>query len=756
MDLPGGGTEAHLQKLRLPTIGRPGGYCGIDVLASDGFPEDLRHDFVIGDYKENQITRFSTPSDGAGFNVRFEAPLLKSSHRNFRPVDVRVGPDDGVYVADFYNPLICHQDDFYRHPIRDKTHGRIWRVAPEGKRLQPDQLTKLSVEALLKKLESPQRWTRYQAKRLLSLSDPVKIAIATMDWSQSIEDDFTLLEGLRLLESIEEPNTKLLQRLLNSREPRVRAYATRVTGRWADRLSSPLALLRESVRDPDIRVRLEAALALGEVENAQAIITLARLTDQPMDRWLTYAFKQAVRALQPFWEGPLARGEIKFDRPLDLAAIFDSTGSRDLASTTRELITSTTLDADSRLTLLLALIAQGESRDIALAFRPEFRQDALAEIVAMTRNGIIDRNHPEESEAHLKEFLALDELDIATSAIALAGLWELDGLAELIIARIADADPGSPIRKAGFETLGRLQAENGWAFLQDLARSDSASLTERGLAVAALCRVDLALSAELAAALISREASLEPADLLGAFLSIEEGTATLTQALTAIEIHPDVAPRAVQALVSKGSNDTQLRAVFEEVIGLAANAIPEYSEATVQSLARDVEQQGNPSRGEEIYRRATMSCDACHQIRGAGGVIGPDLTAVGNAVPLDRLIEEVLWPQRQIKEGYNLIQLTLEDGEITAGYLEKRQKNRDDDDMTFLRDPATGTVRRVENDAVANRQELGSAMPPGLVASLTPAELRDLIAFLRDLGSGPDDHDIIDAQSDNDQSKPHR
>ena len=113
------------RRLRLPRIGNPGGYCGIDCLGAGNLPTEMQGQFVIGDYKKNQVSRFETKEDGAGFKLEWKSPLLRSKHRNFRPIDVKMGPDGAIYIVDWYNPITCHQDDFYRHPERDKTHGRI-------------------------------------------------------------------------------------------------------------------------------------------------------------------------------------------------------------------------------------------------------------------------------------------------------------------------------------------------------------------------------------------------------------------------------------------------------------------------------------------------------------------------------------------------------------------------------------------------------------------------------------------------------
>ena len=87
--------------------------------------------------------------------------VIKSNHPAFRPIDVKMGPDGAIYIADWYNPIIQHGEVDFRDPRRDKTHGRIWRVTAKGRPLvEKPKLVDATVPELLEQLKSPEDWTR--------------------------------------------------------------------------------------------------------------------------------------------------------------------------------------------------------------------------------------------------------------------------------------------------------------------------------------------------------------------------------------------------------------------------------------------------------------------------------------------------------------------------------------------------------------------------------------------------------------------
>lgn len=278
----------------------------IDMLGSKALPDNVQGCAVIAGYMASKVEIHRTVDDGSGFRTEQLPVLLSSTNNSFRPVDVSQGPDGAIYVVDFYNPIIGHYQASYRDPQRDKTHGRIWRISAKGRTpvKQPD-LASMKETTLLEQLRSPERWTRYQAKRLLFWR-PTAAVLKTLDeWTAKVGDDSLLRQALGIYEAHETTRPALLKRLLASREAPVRAYAARIAGMWSDRVPQSLALLKLRAADPDARVRLEAIVASTYVAKPDAVEIPAIASMQPRDKFIDYALTQSIRALKPQWQPAL-------------------------------------------------------------------------------------------------------------------------------------------------------------------------------------------------------------------------------------------------------------------------------------------------------------------------------------------------------------------------------------------------------------------------------------------------------------------
>jgi mono/diheme cytochrome c family protein len=166
----------------------------------------------------------------------------------------------------------------------------------------------MSPDGLLEQLGSPERWTRTQAKRLL-FDAPSDEVLATADaFADTVSGERELLELIGIYEAHESPRPALLAKLLASGDPRIRAYATRVAGRWP----GALPVLEEKARDANPRVRLEAVVASTYVETADAIQVVAAALDQERDPFIDYAVRLAAKALQPHWAPAFMEGDLSF------------------------------------------------------------------------------------------------------------------------------------------------------------------------------------------------------------------------------------------------------------------------------------------------------------------------------------------------------------------------------------------------------------------------------------------------------------
>jgi putative membrane-bound dehydrogenase-like protein len=153
----------------------------LDIIGTRALPEEIQGCALIGGYFGSVVELHRFADAGAGFKTTQLPKLLTSSNNAFRPVDVSGGPDGAMYLADWYNPIIGHYQASYADPMRDKSHGRIWRISSKNhKPVTQPKLAEMSAAELLIQLGSDERWTRYQAKRLL-FDLPKETVIAAAD-----------------------------------------------------------------------------------------------------------------------------------------------------------------------------------------------------------------------------------------------------------------------------------------------------------------------------------------------------------------------------------------------------------------------------------------------------------------------------------------------------------------------------------------------------------------------------------------------
>ena len=560
----------------------------IEIVDTPVLPKDFQGDFLIAGYFARNIARLRPTVNGAGHKLQTLAPVLTSTHNAFRPVDLNTGPDGALYVADWFNPIIGHYQASLRHPDRDKKHGRIWRITTKGQPLlKPPALAKMNAAQLCNQLSAPLRRTRKLAKlRLMDLPKAKAIA-ATQQWVDALKPtdpalEAKLFEAIGVFESHEVVDRPLLERLLTSKDYRARAYATRVVGRWHDRLKNPLALLRRSATDEHSRVRLEAIVAASDVREAESIAIVAQAADGSADRFITFAFKNAVHALASEWKPALLAGKLDFAKPAHLLSVVREGGGNEVASVVRQKLADPALSTARKLVLAELLAQIGNSADAALALE-------LASIHPTILHALVNaaRERNLQAPANAAELLNVPLKTTATraGAVQLIGAWKLNAHAETIRALATGQTEPLAVRVAAAVALGQLNIPQAVETLASLVTVNGAA-DLRVAALGSLAKHDVARAAQLTARLSGQVKPDELGPVLAALLQRNAGADAMAGALGQAEVSADTAKLILRWLNAAGRVEPKLNLVLNKLIGVQLVA-PVYSADFVGALAKE-------------------------------------------------------------------------------------------------------------------------------------------------------------------------
>ncbi len=699
---------------------------GGDLVGTTHFPEAWQGVLIVGGYINNAVWALSLRDDGAGFSLEDRPPLIRSTSRSFRPVDAKFGPDGALYLCDWYNPIIGHYQASFRHPDRDKTHGRIWRVTAQGRALtKAPSLADAPIAELLEHLKSPDRWTRQFAKRVLADRPTEQVRPVLQAWTtRSGISEHALVEALGVCRSHELVAIELLSRLARAREPGARAYAASTVGAWADRLPDPFALLRPLVADEHPRVRLQAVVACTYLPRPEAMEVAAIAADFPTDKFLDYALRQAVFALKPQWLPAFQAGRLNLENKLSRLSVFiHADGTADTLNGLRNLVDSPAVTGVQRENFLRLLAEVGEAKDLSRlldtnTFMTAAGHDAAQQarvLASLGQAARVSRVRPTgDASARLRALWAAStNTSLRVAVLGLLTQWQLPALDLQTLVAAARTPDDDQLRIAGATALAALGGADAPRLLADLARPEHAS-GERVAAAVAFAALDLPRATGIAADILAADDSGRTvALLLPPFFQREGGAAALASALAGRPPARDAARLALRLLNAAGLGGEPLKLTL----------------AQVEQLAGEVRARGDARRGSEVFRRADLGCTACHSVDGQGGNIGPDLSALGTAQPVDFIIGAILEPQKEVKEGYNSMAITTKDGEEYQGY-----PMRQTGDQLVLREILQNREIRLRRDAIREIRQTGSLMPAGLTDGLTQAEFCDLVRFLSELG----------------------
>jgi putative heme-binding domain-containing protein len=266
------------------------------------------------------------------------------------------------------------------------------------------------------------------------------------------------------------------------------------------------------------------------------------------------------------------------------------------------------------------------------------------------------------------------------------------------------------------QPVERVSRELGWLVLD--GGEDPA--VREGLA-AVLCDRD----AETGGEVVLQSILDAPARLQQAFtLTMARRSVTAEMLLAGVET--DVVP--ARLLHDRRVQDS-LRAVnvenigqrLERILQSITDPVPSRDDVIQDRRRAYLAGQSDPIQGRKVYE---LNCLNCHQLDGEGGLIGPQLTGIGNR-GLERLLEDVLDPNRNVDHAFRVTMMTLKDGQILSGLL-----RREEGALLILANSA-GQEIQIEKANVEEMEEIeASLMPDNFSEILDAQSLNDLMAYL--------------------------
>jgi putative heme-binding domain-containing protein len=714
--------------------------CGGDLVTGTHLPDEIQGQLLTGRFKSRTVVRYEFIEDGAGFSANVLPPLISSKHPNFRPVDCKIGPDGAVYVADWYNSIINHAQHDFRDSRRDHEHGRIWRITHKDRPLvKKPKLVGESIPVLLDHLKSPNTWTRHQARKELSEHDPETVLEAAEAWVETLnpadaDHDGHLVEAMWTCQNVERSSEFILKRVINAKDGRARSAGARVLRYWHPSLPDPVGMIAKLAVDPFPRTRMEAVLSAGFIPKTEAFTAALNVLDHEQDTFIATALSQTVKALEPFWQPKLESGELRFAKPehRDFASRSGGLGFEERLG---DFLRNRRPNGVEIAEIKALFIAEAKGKQVQTVYRSltsrRSRLSRDSRLALLEGLAAVGRKGGQSLGGRIRSLipkLATQDDAIAAAVAANLGVWGAVEAGDRLVEILSDQARSIALRMAAAEALGDLGETRFRDVLQQLA--STGDLKTRYIAIPALAKADLLSAAGATAVVLGEDpGDADPAALVAIFLQRERGASLLLKELKADTLHPLAVERVATYHRRTGQLPKSLVSIF------APSASLSLSQALLRekrnALTADVEEKGDPVRGEMIFRRQSSACAVCHGIGSVGPSIGPNLVAVGAAADTEYIVEAILLPNRSIAEHYDNAMFMLHNGTVQTGVISHQSEKE-----VVIRDSTqAGNEIRIPTASVRRIKRMASLMPEGLADQLkSRQEFLDLAKFVSRLG----------------------
>jgi len=719
------------------------GIAGVVWYEADHFPQEWRGTVFIGNPVTGRINHDRIKFYGSTSEAVEMPDFVSCDDPWFRPVDVKLGPDGALYIADFYNCIIGHYEVPLKHPRRDRFRGRIWRIVYTGDKRSlesPGDLQTASAEELIKLLDHENLWVRVNAtNQLVDRTGPAAapLAAAVLEQSASPRQQS---HAMWVVERLGGLSDEQVSKLLKSEDRLVRVHSVKLLAERPNWAASQLPLgdlMRSKLSDSDPYVRRAAADALGRHPEPKSVAPLLALwnTTPAEDTHLVHVVRMALRdhvaapgmiaALGDLAQQPEAARRLV---EVSLGAATPEAADYVLAALESKLIAPddcepyvahvarNASEADqAQFYALVGKLAGGNSPEgVQLAVLQALQRAALA------RGQTLPAAVTAWANQLAVAMLAGAEEHRQRSGIELARDLKLSGVHAKLL-EVAGKSPQTALRSTAIDACLAVDGPGSIDVLAAVAGSGGEPLDLRQKAAAGLAAID-------APAARGKLLELLPTapDRLGVVIAagLAGNVQGADQLLTAIAAGKASAALLSEALVRERLKVSGLPDAESRVEQLTAG-LPPVNERLAALIAarRNGFQAAVPAaeRGQKVFENR---CALCHRLEQRGAKIGPELDGIGIR-GLDRLLEDVLDPNRNVDQAFRAVTLVTDDGRVLTGL-----KLREEGQTVVLAD-SEGKEVLVPSDQIESQQTANLSAMPANVADLVPEnDFYDLLAYL--------------------------
>jgi len=671
------------------------------------FPSEFQDAFIGGNLLSNTVYWHKIKPVGSTYGGSFGGTLIQANDPWFRPIDLLTGPDDAVYVVDWYDKRASHLDP---RDNWDKSNGRIYRIAPKGtKPAVKYDLTKESVEQLVARLDQPHPFFARQALEELLFRNDSKIATSLAEslFFETDRNQESKLNRLWALGAMGLHDKTLIMELLKHPSAPIREWTIRFLGNdnlLTRALADKLEDLASDEKSPAVRLQLAASCRRWPTGMMLPILDKLTAHDEdakdgfiPLTIWWTvqHHFLELPEVMMEWLGGSSVR-----NRPL----VRDTLMPRLARMMTAQANTESWL----RLNQLYELGTISEQAVIAKEIEQGASLPASKQLPEAWKKRLGEASESAGTDTPM--FRAALKFGQDKAVLRATGLV---------------LNPATPIatRRGLLGGVTASKSENTGTVLEKLLHDPQTPVALTGDVLTALAGVrndaiaELLLqkypdwSADLQQKVVATLAT-RPAWALSLLKAIESGKVQKTQLSSA------------QAQGIDRLGDKALSARLEQIWG---RPLRPTSESRVRRIAeiRGVLPEGDKGaalRGKEVFKK---NCATCHQLFGDGMALGPELNGAdrGN---LDFLLTSIVDPSSQVRGEYQSVQVALKDGRVLHGLLADRS-----DSVVSVIDAARQITKVPKGEVEEMKVSEVSLMPEGILDKLSDTEIRDLFRYLQ-------------------------